>query len=117
MEGKTPAQKAWDTMKTKSPGEKAWDTIRRKKGAKKGAAKIKAKQWEPEKVEYLKELREKAIPNACIVCGDTRPFILQVHHADPEKKIELKLCANCHDTVRRGTLEDLREAYLPRHPC
>jgi hypothetical protein len=57
------------------------------------------------------EVKEKAMPDTCVVCGDSRPFVLQVHHADPEKKIEVMLCANCHDTVRRGTFGDLREAH------
>ena len=110
MGNRSPAQKAWETMRSKSPGIKANYTKKRKDGAKKIAAKVKSKQWEPEKVEYLKELKEKAIPNTCIICGDSRPFVLQVHHSDPEKKIETILCANCHDTVRRGTLGDLKKA-------
>ena len=108
---KSPAKKAWETMRSKGPGVKAGYTKRRKEGAKKAAAKVKNRQWEPEKVEYLKELKEKAISNSCVVCGDSRPFVLQVHHVCPEKNIEAILCANCHDTVRRGTLENLREAH------
>jgi cytochrome c553 len=80
------------------------------RGARKAVAKVKNKQWEPKKVAYLKTLREKATSNACVVCGDNRPFVLQKHHADPEKKSVVTLCANCHDTVRRGTLEDLIKA-------
>lgn len=111
MEEKSPAQKAWKTMRNKSPGKKAAYTKKRKEGARKAVAKVKNKQWELEKVEYLKALKEKAIPNTCVVCGDNRPFVLQVHHADPERKIEVILCANCHDTVRRGTLENLMKVY------
>jgi len=110
MEEKSSAKKAWETMRGKGPGTKAAYTKKRKAGARKAAAKVKNKQWEPEKVKYLKALKEKANPDRCIVCGDSRPFVLQVHHVDPEKKIEVVLCANCHDTVRRGTLEDLRKA-------
>ncbi len=110
MEEKSPANKAWQTMRGKGPGTKAVYTKKRKKGAKKAAAKVKEKQWELEKVEFLKALKEKAIPDTCVVCGDSRPFVLQVHHADPEKKIEVILCANCHDTVRRGSIDDLKNA-------
>ena len=109
MGNKNPAKKAWQTMRSKSPGIKSHYTRKRKYGAKKAATKVKLKQWEPEKVEYLKAIKEKALPNTCIVCGNNRPFVLQVHHADPEKKIEVILCANCHDTVRRGTFEDLKK--------
>ena len=49
--------------------------------------------------------------NICVVCDDSRPFVLQVHHADPERKTKVILCANCHDTVRRGTFEDLWKAH------
>jgi hypothetical protein len=111
MEDKNPGQKAWETMRNKGPGKKAAYTKKRKEGARKAVAKVKNKQWELEKVEYLKVLKEKARPNTCIVCGDSRPFVLQVHHADPERKTEVILCANCHDTVRRGTFEDLRKAH------
>jgi len=112
MEEKSPAKKAWETMKGKGSGKKAAYTRKRKEGARKAAAKVKNKQWEPEKVKYLKVLlKEKAISNRCIVCGDSRWFVLQGHHMGPEKKIKVVLCANCHDTVRRGTLEDLKEAH------
>jgi sulfur relay (sulfurtransferase) complex TusBCD TusD component (DsrE family) len=111
MEDKSPAEKAWRTMKSKSPGIKAAYTKRRKQGAKKAAAKVKSKQWEPEKVEFLNKLKTNAIPNTCAVCGDSRPVVLQVHHVDTEKKIEITLCANCHDIVRRGTFEDLKKAH------
>jgi cytochrome c553 len=110
MEQKTPAKKAWETMRNTSPGKKAAYTKKRKEGARKAAAKVKNKQWEPKKVAYLKTLKEKANSNACVVCGDNRPFVLQKHHAHPEKKSVVTLCANCHDTVRRGTLEDLIKA-------
>jgi len=111
MEEKSPAQKAWETMRNKSSGEKAAHTKKRKEGARKAATKVKNKQWEFEKVEYLKVLKEKACPNICVVCDDSRPFVLQVHHADPERKTKVILCANCHDTVRRGTFEDLWKAH------
>ncbi len=111
MGDKSQAEKAWETMRSKSPGIKAAYTKRRKAGAKKVAANVKSKQWEPEKVEFLKRLKRNAIPNTCAVCGNSRPFVLQVHHADPERKTEVILCANCHDTVRRGTFEDLRKAH------
>ncbi len=111
MEEKSSAQKAWETMRNKGPGTKSAYTKKRKEGARKAAVKVKNKQWEIEKVEYLKALKEKAMPDTCVVCGDSRLFVLQVHHADPEKKIEVMLCANCHDTVRRGTFGDLREAH------
>jgi len=62
-------------------------------------------------MQYLKELKEKAKSDVCIVCGDSRSYVLQNHHADPEGQIEVKLCANCHDTVRRGTLENLKDAH------
>jgi DNA-directed RNA polymerase subunit M/transcription elongation factor TFIIS len=103
------ARKAWKTMRRKSSGIKAVYTKKRKEGAKKAAAKIKNKQWEPEKVAYLKKLNEKASPNTCIVCGENRPLALQKHHADPERKTIVILCANCHDIIRRGTLEDLKK--------
>jgi hypothetical protein len=111
MEEKSSAQKAWETMRSKGPATKAAYTKKRKEGARKAAAKVKNKQWELEKVEYLKALKEKAMSDTCIVCGDSRPFVLQVHHADPEKKIEVILCENCHDTVRRGAFGDLRKAH------
>lgn len=107
----TPAQKAWETMRNKGPGRKAAYTKKRRKGALKAASKLKNKQWEPEKVNYLQVLNEKAVPKTCVVCGDNRPFVLQIHHADPERKIEVIMCANCHDTVRRGTLEDLKKSH------
>jgi len=111
MQNKKPPQKAWETIKNKPPAVRAGYTIRRKAGAKKAAAQVKGKQWQPEKVEYLKELREKATANTCVVCGDSRQFVLQIHHADPKKEIEVILCANCHDTVRRGTLDNLRDTH------
>jgi len=105
------ASKAWETMKNKSIGRKANYTKRRKAGAKKAVIKVKNKQWNSEKVKYLKELKKDAISNTCVVCNDGTSFVLQCHHADPDKKIIVKLCANCHDTVRRGTLDDLKKAY------
>jgi len=108
---KTPAEKAWETMRKKPPRTKAIYTKHRRAGAKKAADKAKGRQWEPEKVRYLKELRGNAVLNTCIVCGDSRQFVLQTHHADRKREVEVMLCANCHDTVRRGTLEDLENAH------
>jgi hypothetical protein len=108
---KSPAQKAWETMRNQSSSRKAVYTKKRKKSAKKAAEKLKNRQWELAKVKYLKMLKERTISNRCVVCGDNRPFVLQIHHADPDKKIEVILCANCHDTVRRGTFEDLKKAH------
>ena len=53
MREKNPAQKAWRTMRSSSRGKKAAYTKRRKAGAKKTAAKLKDKQWEPEKRQVL----------------------------------------------------------------
>jgi predicted HNH restriction endonuclease len=106
------AKKAWETMKSKGPGGKAHDTRRRKEGARKAVINIKAVQWENEKVELLKKWGEKAIPDTCIVCGDSRPFVLQEHHVEPESKTLVKLCANCHDLLRRSKdINDLVEAH------
>lgn len=105
-------KKAWETMKNKGPGGKAHDTRRRKEGARKAVIKIKAIQWEPERVELLKKWGKEAIPDTCIVCGDSRPFVLQEHHLEPESETLVKLCENCHDTVRRSTdIKDLEEAH------
>jgi hypothetical protein len=110
----TPAKKAWKTMKSKSPGIKANYTKRRKEGAKKSAKKVKGKQWEPEKIKYLSELKKDSKPNVCIVCRDNRPIVLQEHHLEPDKNCVVKLCANCHDIVRRGKLDDLMKAHNDR---
>jgi hypothetical protein len=114
MKNKTPAEKAWESMRSKSPAVKAHYATNRQTAAKKVAARIKAKQWEPEKVKYLHQLRGKATPNTCVVCGDSRPFVLQIHHVDPKREIEVILCANCHDIVRRSTLANLTNAYKRR---
>lgn len=111
MSDKSPAKKAWETMRSKSPGIKAKYTKRRKQGAKQVAQKIKDKQWESEKIEYLLKLKEESNSNACVVCSESRSIVLQNHHVDPEGKTLVKLCANCHDVVRRGTLEDLKKAH------
>ncbi len=109
MDEMTPAKKAWETMRQKSPAKKARDTMRRQKGAKKGAQKIKGKQWEQEKIEHLYALESKVKKETCIVCNDNRKIVLQDHHIKPNDNHTVKLCANCHDIVRRGTLEDLKE--------
>jgi NAD-dependent SIR2 family protein deacetylase len=114
MKNKTPAEKAWETMRSKLPAVKARYTINRQTAAKNVAARVKAKQWEPEKVKYLTQLKGKATPNTCVVCGDSRPFVLQIHHVDPKREVEVTLCANCHDIVRRSTLENLTNAYNTR---
>ena len=108
---KSGTEKAWETMRAKSPGEKAAQTKRRKRGARKAIAKVLEKNWDPKKVEFLKELNRNATAGRCIVCGDERRFVLQQHHADREKTIEVTVCANCHDTIRRGSAEDLKEAH------
>ncbi|MEO0128563.1 MAG: hypothetical protein ABIL44_12560 [candidate division WOR-3 bacterium] len=110
MEEKNRTKKAWETMRSKSPGVKAAYTKKRKKGARKAAAEIQNKQWDSEKVNYLKELQKKAISGRCIVCGDSRPYVLHSHHVDRDTNEVVILCANCHDTVRRGTLENLKAA-------
>ena len=60
---KSPAEKAWDTMRRKSAGVKAANTKKRKEGAKKTARKVKNKQWEPEKIKFLLELRNDSDQN------------------------------------------------------
>jgi predicted HNH restriction endonuclease len=106
------AKKAWETMKSKDPGGKAHDTRRRKEGARKAVIKIEAIQWEPKKMELLKKWGEEAIPDTCIICGDSRPFVLQEHHLEPDGERLVKLCANCHDLVRRSTdIKDLEEPH------
>lgn len=111
MEEKSRAKKAREIMRSESPGKKAAYTKKRKETARKVAAIVKTKQWEPRKVKYLKTLKEKAIADTCIVCGNSEQHVLQVHHADREKKIEVILCANCHDIVRRGNYDELRKAH------
>jgi hypothetical protein len=110
MTEKSLANKAWDTMRSRTPAEKAAATKKRKAGAKKAAEQVKNKQWDSEKVRFLNALKDKARGGACIVCGDDRQYVLQNHHPNPEKEATVKLCANCHDTVRRGTLKDLTAA-------
>jgi len=97
-------------MTEKSPAQKAHDTRRRREAAGKAAKKVQSKQWEPEKVKYLSELARESTPNTCVVCGDDRPIVLHDHHLAPQGERRIKLCANCHDIVRRGTLEDLKQA-------
>lgn len=109
--GQKAALKAWITMRNKSPEIQEDYKRRRKAGAGKAVLKVKNKQWESEKVEYLKELMQKATPNACIVCDDKRPYVLQKHHADPLRTIEVKVCANCHDIIRRANFENLKNAH------
>ena len=105
------AKKAWETMKNKSPGEKAKDTKNRKKGARKAVEKVKRINFQSEKIGYLLGLKVKCNPRACVVCGDTRRIVLQDHHIDQEGVETIKLCANCHDIVRRGKLDDLQTAH------
>jgi len=95
------------TRRRKSAGKKAAVTKR----AKKVAAMVKDRQWEPKKVKYLLGLIEKAISDKCIVCGESRPAVLQVHHVDRDRKIKAKLCANCHDIIRRGTVDELKKVH------
>jgi hypothetical protein len=111
MDEKSPAKKAWDTMRNKPPAKKAADTRKRKTGAIKATGKVKIINWQTGKVNYLKALNKKAIPGVCIVCGDNRQYVLHRHHADTEKKTIVILCANCHDTVRRADLGELKEAH------
>jgi len=110
MTEKSPAKKAWETMNSASAGKKAHYTQRRREAARKGGKKVQEKQWKPEKVEYLWELARESTPNTCVVCGDDRPIVLHDHHLAPQGERTIKLCANCHDIVRRGTLEELRKA-------
>ena len=110
------AKKAWETMRSKSAGEKANYTKNRKIGARKTVEKIKRNNFQPEKIGYLLELKVKSNPETCVVCGDTRPIVLQTHHVNPERVDTVKMCANCHDIIRRGTLEDLKVAYEKRSP-
>ena len=114
MNGTERAKRAWETMRSKSPGEKANYTRNRKIGARNAIEKTKQINFQPEKIAYLLDLNMKSNPETCVVCGDTRSIVLQTHHVDPEKTNTVKLCANCHDVVRRGTLEDLRVAYEKR---
>ena len=101
-------------MRNKSSGIKAKYTKKRKEAAKKAASKVKNKQWEPEKIKFLLGLKNNSDQSTCIVCGDSRPIVLQAHHVDPKREDVVKLCANCHDVVRRGTLEDLKKAHMPK---
>ncbi|HMB44581.1 MAG TPA: HD domain-containing protein [Candidatus Methanoperedens sp.] len=110
----SPAKKAWETMRQKSPAKKAWDTMRRQKGAQIGAQKIQKNQWEQEKIDHLYILESKTKKEACIVCSDNRKKVLQDHHIKPDDSHTVKLCANCHDVVRRGTLNDLIEINYPK---
>ena len=105
---RSPAARALETMKAKSPAEKAVQTKNRKRGAQKAIASVLEKNFDPRKTEFLLRLSKKANASQCIVCGDSRPFVLQEHHADREKRVLVTGCANCHDTIRRGTLEDLQ---------
>ena len=111
---KNPAAKAWETMREKSPAAQAVDTKNRKYGAIKAIAAVLEVNFERAKKEYLERLNRKATGGKCINCGDSRPSVLQKHHTDPKKKIEVILCANCHDIVRRGTLADLKDAHKRR---
>jgi len=110
MTEKSPAKKAWETMNSASAGKKAHYTRRRREAARKAAKKVQSKQWEPEKVKYLSELARESTPNTCVVCGDDRPTVLQDHHVARQSDRTTKLCANCHEIVRRGTLGELRQA-------
>lgn len=110
MTEKSPAKKAWETMKGASPAKKAHYTRRRQEGGGKAGKKAQKKQWEPEKVKYLSELARESTPNTCVVCGNDRPIVLHDHHLAPQSERTIKLCANCHDIVRRGTLENLEQA-------
>ena len=79
MEKKSPAQKAWETMRNKGPGKKAVYTKKRKEGARKAVAKVKNKQWELEKVEYLKVGGHRGQVYAfdkLKLCRYTPPFLL-----------------------------------------
>lgn len=109
MTEKSPTKKAWETMNSASAGKKAHYTRRRGEGARKAGKKVQEKQWEPEKVKYLSELGRESTPNVCVVCSDDRPIVLHDHHLAPQSERTIKLCANCHDIVRRGTLKDLKQ--------
>lgn len=106
------AEKAWETMRSRSSGIKAKYTRRRKEGARKAASKAKGEQWKPEKVALLMKWQEEATPDVCAVCGDTRPFVQQEHHIEPNGERVVKLYANCRDMLRRSKdTTDLEEAH------
>lgn len=94
---RSPAKKAIAKRKHIIAGQKGWE-------------KVANNQWNKNKVDYLKSRKEEAKTDACVVCGDNRNKVLHDHHLDREKTIVVKLCANCHDLVRRGSLEDLFKA-------
>lgn len=106
------SKKSWKTMRNRTPGIKASYTRHRKEGAKRAASKVKREQWKTEKVELLKKWAMEALPDTCIVCGDCRCFVQQDHHIERNAKTKVKLCANCHDTLRRSKdINDLEEAH------
>ena len=112
------ANEAADKRTRIEAGEKAWKTRTQRKDTEKASAagkkawrKIYDNQFDPEKVAYLVKQSIRAKPDTCVVCGDSRPVVLQNHHANRKKTIEVKLCANCHDIVRRGILKDLKKAH------
>lgn len=110
MTEKSSADKAWETMKSASPAKRAHYTRRRKEAGSKVGKRVQDKQWTPDKAKYLSELDRESTPNTCVVCGDDRPTVLQDHHVARQSDRTIKLCANCHEIVRRGTLEELRKA-------
>lgn len=109
--GCSETHKSGETMKAKSPAEKAVQTRNRRRGARGAIAAVLERNWDPRKTEFLLALKRKVNAGKCIVCGDSRPFVLQEHHADRERRVVITVCANCHDTIRRGTLEDLKDAH------
>jgi len=104
------AKKAHATMKNASPGKKAQYTRNRKLGAKKAVKKVLDKNFREEKVDFLLSIKA-GVKKCCVVCKDAREYVLQEHHVDKEKKHTRWVCANCHDTIRRAGLKELKEAF------
>ena len=76
-------------------------------------------QNEPEKVNLLMSQFAPGLPSKDIQ-ESIRPidinkpedweYVLQEHHADRDRTIKVILCANCHDTIRRTDLDELKKA-------
>jgi len=98
------------TAGQKAARTRAENAKRRRNGARGvlGGRTIQKNTWAPGKVAFLEGRLGAVKPGACVVCGDARPKVLQDHHYKRFSRETCVLCANCHDLVRRGTIEDLK---------
>jgi hypothetical protein len=108
MPEESPAQKAAKTRKRRSAAKKAVRT----KTARKVAGIVKNRQWDKGIVRFLEEIiaAKTDTHDHCMVCNDERQDVLEIHHVNRERTETITLCANCHQLVTHGNIDELRKA-------